>query len=259
MIKRFCIVFALLILLISPLTAYADVVFGNDFFYENQENTKEINTRFIVNSPLGYVIPEEEPGSQGGISTEWGYRSGWGDEDMKEQSGPVFVFQNGEIVIIDAILLHNGEYWGVMSPSHQIQPPGWIPMDELLIMYDHSDFEWENQRNFYQYTGRYDAVLKATKLVLWEWPGSDRERRIIEDKNTISKLANVLYAYQDKDGREWGKTSHLEGWICLSDPENNEIPAFYLGSEATKWFPETSDEQPIQGFRNTLRKLMQTL
>jgi len=87
------------------------------------------------------------------------------------------------------------------------------------------------------YTGSYDAVLSANKLILWEWPGSDREKRIIENNETISKLANVVYAYKDKDGREWGKTSYMEGWICLSDPENSKIPAFYLGSEPIHWLP----------------------
>jgi len=235
MIKHLCIVFAFVFFLISPLTASADVVFGNEFFYENTDITEKINARFVVNSPLGFVIPKEEPGSERGVSTEFGYRSGWEDDDIEKQSGPVYVFQNGEIIRIDAILLYNGEYWGVMEVSHLYQPPGWIPMDELLIIYDPRDFEWENKDNFYTYTGSYDAVLSANKLVLWEWPGSDREKRIIENNETISKLANVVYAYKDKDGREWGKTSHMEGWICLSDPENSKIPAFYLGSEPTNW------------------------
>ena len=33
MIKRFCIAFAILFLFVSPLTVYADVVYGNEFFY----------------------------------------------------------------------------------------------------------------------------------------------------------------------------------------------------------------------------------
>ena len=257
MIRHSCIAFVFVFLLISPLGAYADVVIGNEFFYENIDRTEKINARFTVNSPQGYIIPKEEPGSEKGIPTGLGYRSGWGGEDIEEQNGPVYIFQNGEIVIIEATFRYNGEYWGVMSPSHLYQPPGWVPMNELLLMYDPSDFERENQSNFYPYTGSYDAVLSANKLVLWEWPGSDRERRVIENKETISKFTHVLYAYKDRDRREWGKTTYMGGWICLSDPENNEIPAFYPDLGPRKWVPEDNDERSIQDFRNMLRKIFQ--
>ncbi|MDR2854536.1 MAG: hypothetical protein LBV40_00015 [Methanomicrobiales archaeon] len=267
MINRLLIVFTFVFLLIVPLATHADVVFGNEFFYENRDRTESIREnsygeRFIVNSPSGYVIPKEEPGSKKGVPTGFGYR-GSGDEEALEPEGPVFVFQNGETVRIEAIFLHNGEYWGVMSPSHVYQPPGWVPMDELLMIYDPSDFELENKDTFYPYTGSYDAVLSANKLVLWEWPGSDREKRVIENKDTISNCADVLYAYKDEEGREWGKTTYMGGWICLSDPENNKIPVFYPASEPTKWLPEDKPDDKnswsIHDFRDTLQKILQKI
>jgi hypothetical protein len=225
----------------SPLVAYADVIMGNEFAYKNADKTEAVGERyygkrFVINSPLGYVIPKEEPGSEKGIPSGSGYRSGWGYKDIKEPEYDVFVFKNGGVFYIEATYLHDGRYWGIMSPSHVYQPPGWVSMDELLVFYDRQDFEIVNKGTFYAYTGSYDAVISAKQLVEWQWPGSDKEKKIISDN--IPKYADVLFAYTDSKGREWGKTSYSEGWICLSDPENNKIPSFNPAPKPTIWSPD---------------------
>ena len=236
-LSRLVVIFAIIFLLTLPSIANADVVHGNDFYYKNMDKTKNIGSRrFIINSPAGYVIPKEEPGSEKGIPSVMGYYDSGGKEgDIDGPEDVVFVFKNGEIFTITATYLLNGEYWGVMLPSHRYQPAGWVLMDDLLMIYDRPYFEAENKDNFYKYTGSYDAVLSAKKLVEWQWPGSDREKRIVEDD--IPNYADVLYAYKDREGREWGKTSYTEWWICLSDPENSEIPAFYPARKLAKWAP----------------------
>lgn len=240
MVKRFFgILFATIFILSLSLTLHADVVGGNDFFYENGDKTEIIGEEylgksFIINSPLGYVIPKEEPGSKKGIRSDRGYRSGWGYNDIEEPEYNVFVFKNGEIIRIEAVYLHNGEYWGVMSPSHIYQPPGWVLMDDLLMRYGLEDFETENKDRIYAYTGNFNA-LSFKKLVLWQWPGSDREKVIIEDENLLTYIKFEI-AYKDSEGREWGKTTLRWGWICLSDPENNtEIPNFNPALNPVKW------------------------
>ena len=228
---------------------YADSVYGNDFYYENEDKTERLGgyglgNRFVVNSPSGYVVPEKEPGSKGGIPTDEGYPSGWGGstpEDIERLRRDYFVFKNNEIVYIEAIYLHNGDYWGVMPPSHIYQPSGWVLMDDLLQIYQRLDFETDNEKSFYHYTGGYDTVLSAKKLVEWEWPGSDREKRIIEvdDRvHNIQSYADVIFAYKDAEGREWGKCKYSGKWICLDDPENDDIPAFYPSRTPVKWSPE---------------------
>jgi len=245
MSKRFFIILAVIFLLTPPLTVYADVVFSNAFLSKNKDKTEQLGNaysgiKFCVNSPLGYVIPRDEPGSKNGVSTtEYSYRGASPDGRNDKSytfSDIVFVFLNGETVYITNTFLYNGQYWGVMSPSHTYQPPGWILMDDLLLVYSRSDFETENENNFYSYTGNYDAVLSAEKLVEWQWPGSDQEKKIIYDN--IPKYANVQFAYKDKDGREWGKTTYDGWWICLNDPENDKIPAFNPSAKAAKWSPD---------------------
>ena len=238
MIKKLLILISIVCLLTRTIAVFADVVHGNDFYYRNSDKMERIGERsygrrFIINSPNGYVIPKEEPNSQKAVPSGMGYRSGWGGSDIDDPEDIIFIFKNGEIFTIEAVYLCDGEYWGVMVPSHRYQPTGWVLMDELLMIYDRPYFEAENMQNFYEYTGSYEAVLSAKKLVQWHWPGSDREKRIVE--SDISEYADVLYAYKDKDGREWGKTKYSEWWICLSDPENSDILSFYPAPKPTKW------------------------
>ena len=247
MSKRiYSVLLAAVLLFISSPIVYSDVVMSNKFLLKNKDNAEcmwPVSGRFVVNSPSGYIIPREEPGSEKGVSTQSSYKGtspGGRDDKPYTYRGEVFIFMNGEIIDITHVYLHNGEYWGVMSYSHTYQPPGWMLMDELLLLYEREDFEEEHYAELYEYTGSYGAVLSAKKLVLWQWPGSDREKIIIEDKEDIINYANVFFAYKDKEGREWGKTKHLHWWICLSDPANSKIPAFNPAQEPVKWSPDHS-------------------
>ena len=237
MFKRLLLVISVIALLTpplaSPLSVRADAVMGNEFYSKNRDKTETLSgwrgwlrgKIYIINSPSGRVIPREEPGSYNGIPTTLGYRNGYGYEDYVP-SGDVWAFTNGTRIALEAAYLLDGEYWGIMPPSHMYQPPGWIRMDEILVSYTNSDFYDANKDNFYDYTGDCNAGLTAKSLVLWPWPGTDQEKIIIGDKESITNHANIIYACVDKEGREWGMSGSMM-WICLSDPENKNIPSFY--------------------------------
>jgi hypothetical protein len=79
MIKRvMSLLFAMMLLLLSSPAAYADVVFGNDF-YSRKGGRSMVEGRstgsriFIINSPSGYVVPRIEPGAGRGVPTGLGY------------------------------------------------------------------------------------------------------------------------------------------------------------------------------------------
>jgi len=251
MIKRFVILLVILFLLMPPLDVLADVVFGNEFFYQHQYETKSLERRrFAANGPHGTVSAKEEPGAK------------------KE----IVVYQNGAEVLIASTYVHNGKYWGITPISHGMMPSGWIPMDQLLVMYIRDDFYDEHMNEFYSYTGSYDEALSAGRLVAWEWPGSDRAKRILEYDSFVGETATIYsnpssdsgfiikdisadFAYMDNEGREWGYVNitysykswendpirsgnrYLKEWICLSEPENSNIPAFNPAPEPTKWVP----------------------
>ncbi|HNX14568.1 MAG TPA: hypothetical protein PK854_07505 [Oscillospiraceae bacterium] len=236
MMKRFfCVLLAVICVSALPLTFHADIVMGNDYFNFNKEDNLDkivkwydgIGKSFIINSPRGYVVPKENAGSKKGILC-----------------GPydVFVIQNGKQIIIKAVVLYEGKYWGIYPPTHWHYPRFWFLMDDLLIVYDCEDFEEENKDSIYAYIGNAESVLSAKKLVVWQWPGCDSEKKIIEDKEEIIKCDDILFGYKDSEGREWGKSNDAQGWICLSDPENSDIPMFYLAPEPVKWTPDGSSD-----------------
>jgi len=240
MTKRFFAIITVIILLAPSLPIHADVVYGNDFFWENIDKTEWMTDHwafgkgFIVNSPLGYVIPKEEPGSEKGIPTYLGY-SGWGYGDYTRPTSDVWVFTNGTIVGVKAAYLLNGEYWGITESTHMYQHPGWVLMDDLLMLYTREDFESENKDNIYIYSNDCEAFLPAGKLVVWQWPGSDREKRIIDKEEATNLCAGNYHFYMDQKGREWVR--YAGGWVCISDPANSKIPSFYPAPDPIRWSP----------------------
>ena len=223
--------------------AYADVIFGNEFYSHNRDKTEYLDgwswRQYVINSPTGYVFPETEPGSGFGVLTGRGYQGMWsGYRTMIVKSiGGMYMFDNGDVITIEAVYSHNGRYWGITRPNHMYQPSGWILMEEILVIYHSIDFFLEYFDTFYAYDGIYSSLLAANQLVVWQWPGSDREKYIIDDKENINSIAtNVFYVYEDATGREWGCVGSYS-WICLSDPANSNIPAFFPAPEPAKWVP----------------------
>ena len=236
--KRFlCMLLVAMVFLAMPVITYADAIMGNTFATQNWDRVilldeRNYGRKFSVNSPLGYVMPKEQPGSEKGVPASGSVHKA-GKENL--------TFHNGDIITIESVYPHNGEYWGGMPDSHQFLFPGWVRMDELLLLYEQQDFEEQNKDKFYPYTGGYDAISSAQLLVEWQWPGSDREKRIITNEDTIFHCADIPYAYRDPDGREWGKLAYTGGWVCLSDPQNSEIPAFHPAPPPAKWSPDSID------------------
>jgi len=215
--------------LISPTIAHADAIIGNEFRWEHSDEMQPLRrTRFCVNGPDGYVNIRAEPGWDNGASS---YGSG-------------ITYQNGAELHMSCVYVHEGEYWGVMAEGHHVGYPGWIPMDHLLVVYIREDFNNEYRDDFYKYTGNFDAVKSAKRLVLWQWPGADREKRVLDIDGFILTDEQVLHAYKDKQGREWGyvgiRSNYYDRyeWICLSDPENSRIPAFHPAPKPMGWSPD---------------------
>jgi len=123
-------------------------------------------------------------------------------------------------------------------------------MTHLLAEYIPTDFNKENKDKFYPYSGNVDALYKAKRIVLWQWPGSDREKRVLDDNSFIINEIHVVNAYKDYAGREWGYinidytystsnyTNSNESWIYLAEPASNSIPPFYPAPAPVKWSPD---------------------
>ncbi|MDR1206077.1 MAG: hypothetical protein LBL26_11470 [Peptococcaceae bacterium] len=220
-------------LLILPAAARADTleVPDNDFFYRHSRECTTVNRSFLVNGGDGFLTLKEEPGS------------------ARETA----VISNGEVLRIVVIYRHKGDVWGLTEielpdePYHK-WPKGWVPMNQLLLLYDFISFAEEHEDEFYPYTGGGETLEAAAEIVLWSWPGSGEARDVIE--MTAGTEFNIAHAYMDAQGREWGFVDFWRGgsrygrgneWICISDPANGGIPAFNPPPQPALWQLEAAD------------------
>ena len=248
MFKRFFLCLVVCFLLLPTVTVLADVVIlppVNDFYAKNRTDIIRIDrSRFKVESPDGYVAVRKEPGWDAEKIISY-----WDDEEIR--------YGNGAELFIEHVYICDGEYWGLEEFLIEFDRPGWFPMDHLLAVYTTIDFDRENRSSIYTYEGNLDALYAADRIVLWQWPGSDREKRVVDNGIWILYDAEVLRVFMDGEGREWGyvgldyvdryyydetveiynswMTQHLESWICLSDLGNNNIFSFYPAPAPIKW------------------------
>ena len=249
------------IALTQPVQLFADAVWGNDFASKKEKEIEWLErNRFVVNAPEGFVIIKESPGFNGDmIQYIRKMFSDYGGISVAEVKS-FLSFKNGQEFFVTGILKHRGEYWGVMSAGHSVIYPGWVPMKDLLVIYTAADFKEEHADEIYADTGDRASSLND-KLVIWEWPGADRGKRALYTQELqVSESGGITieYIYKDPEGREWGYAdirydldyylhSNMpgNGWICLDDPANEDIPAFNPAPEPRKWEPK------FQGFTTT--------
>ena len=242
MIKRFLVVLLIALMLVPPIAVYADMVWGNDFQYQNHEKIQWLERKsFIANGPDGYVVPQQKPGEA--EETFIVERAPWIGDSIE---AVLPTYQNGQEIVVAGVYIHNGKFWGIMESGHSVYLPGWIPMDHLLVIYTHKDFEEENKNNFYTYTGNLKPVQSSKRLTVWQWPGSDREKRVLNN-NLVLRSISSDRAFKDAEEREWIHVTigdkywwpEYDGWVCLSDPENkSNIPSFSSVPKPIKWSPD---------------------
>ena len=224
MYKRITIILLLAVIAVVafPLAALADAIAepNNSFYNRNRTDCVTLNRHFVANGSNGYVSGRNSPGARG--------------ETRR--------VNNGTDIYINATYNLAGVIWGVADFT---APLGWYLMDELLFVYDYIAFEEDNLTEFYTYSGEFDALYEVQNIALWRWPGTDVTPRMLEVSETsalypdnIKHSLEITRTYRDEQGREWMfmPLKYAIGWICISDLENEKIPAFNV--QAPKpWIP----------------------
>lgn len=117
--------------------------------------------------------------------------------------------RNGlEIRISYTWLDANGFLWGYAEDDG-----GWVPMDYLLLLYDHRCFLEEFPDRITDRSGS----LELGEVRLWAYPGSERSE-LLEAEEAVE----YTLAFTDDADREWVFVPYLMGvrdtWVCLDDP-----------------------------------------
>ena len=194
--------------------------FSDDSVYVAEKCFREANRFFSPDSPDGFVSVKENPGSAYEVSR----------------------IENGTYTHIYVAYIHEGKLWGAVENGEK-HLRGWVLMDGMAAEYDYKSFEEEYGASFYHIDNIDKAnkleeeIKKVGKVVLWSWPGSGMVRGILHNED-INKLGFFYSdAYKDSEGKEWifdsflflDDISYYNVWICVSDPDNEDIPVFSSG------------------------------
>ncbi|MCL1809419.1 MAG: hypothetical protein FWG42_06630 [Clostridiales bacterium] len=197
----------------------------NNFIELNESACKYLGRSFYANGVNGYVSIIKAP----------------------DYNSEILKIMNSKTLFIEYVYEND---WGFVTayPSEQSEewvPFGWVKMDQLLVQYDCVAFEDEHLDEFYPYNGDYSEIKNSKSVVTWQWPGSGIPHWIIDDWDWNIARFSVCHAYNDEQNREWGFIPCLGGgrniWVCLSEPQNADIPAFNPAPSPTAWQPKTAN------------------
>lgn len=253
MLKRaFAAILVLAVSVCLNVPAWADLLWepDDDFYWHHYGPSIEVYRMYYTNGDEGCVVAYTKPA---------------GEE-------PVAVLPNGCEMFVSAVYRgRDGAYWGVIQfeydeggkPVPNYGPPsdveyftGWVPMASMSLIYDYQSFVDEYKGEFEKFTGDVSDYIDGDKMIYcWKYPGAEKicDRFYPTEFNGEMGLDFSLI-WRDEEGRIWGNIRIYydvrECWVCLSDPENDSLPAVQRGDpiELTPT-DEAKVERGVRGLR----------
>ena len=205
LINKLALGFCAFIILTAQICTFsnADVAWEpqNNFFKHNADKCYRVEEDLIANGYGGKVIIWESPVSGreiDSIENGTGVFVGYGYTDKR------------------------GYNWGLVSNGGKT---GWAPMDYLEVEPGLRSFSQKHSDEVQKFSGSYELPDGTDKLYFWTYPGSGEitaEFPVDSDEHI-----GIHSSYTDKDGIQWGYVNYFythDGWICMSDPSNDQIP-----------------------------------
>ena len=216
--KCLTILLALASLLALTAPAYADMLWeppDNDFYAKHYEECESVVRTFYANGPEGFVTLWDAPG---GSSVQAQYENG------------------------TALMVYwRYQDWGCITTwdSRGDSIDGWVPMDQLALIYDGQAFAEEYADFITDYNGEFaDYAGDPEYINFYAYPGAPelRERREAGgDWHVLDNLTGrggedsyISQIFVDEDGRTWGYVAYMYGrlnaWFCLDEPDGRDFP-----------------------------------
>ena len=210
----------------------ADVIWApaDDFLEEHLDECDYENRSYYANSPAGMVCLYEEPLSRAAVEAA---PDGWVSGKTLGQ------IRNGHALFVQFTLDYAGQRWGVVEYTTGESGDlavcldgdeggtGWVRLEELLLIYDARSFAEEHGGAFAPYDGSFDDLTVGQALRLYTYPGSGALCGQIEGDASYPVSFDSLWT--DEAGLMWGHIAYHMGirdcWVCLSDPEAEDLPA----------------------------------
>ena len=118
-----------------------------------------------------------------------------------------------------------GVAWGyVYGYSDNRDDGGWIPMDDLSLVYDSHQFMEDHEVEI----AAFDPVpVEFHSAVLYSYPNGPAGRVLEEDADYMPFSEVFTTVYTDENGLRWGYVGYYMGrensWVCLDDPMNGNL------------------------------------
>lgn len=118
-----------------------------------------------------------------------------------------------------------GITWGYLIRWGDNAVEGWVPMDDLSLVYDSQQFMEDHAAEL---TSTDPVPVEFQEAVLYGYPnGPAWDSTLIENADYRSFSEVFTQLYTDESGLRWGYVGyymgHLNTWVCLDDPMNREL------------------------------------
>lgn len=211
--KRLFTLFCTLVLVVSFIpAAHADVLWtpDNAFFEAHYDDCTYVGRSYYANGGEGYVTLWNAPG--GGIVADQ--------------------FENGFTLQI----YWQYEDWGCATIfGDESWIDGWVPMSDLVLIYDHISFAEEHTGDIKDYNGEFaDYSEDSNGIVFWDYPDAPKSKLVWDYDDIVPLLTGsedghsyISQTYVDESGLTWGYVGYLYGnknlWFCLDDPKGETL------------------------------------
>ena len=202
--KFFTLFLALLAVLALASSASADVIWEpvNSFYERHKEECTYVNRAYQLEGYGGTVTVFTAPNGMSKVTLENGTR------------GRVQFTWKGI-----------GVAWGYLYQLNGSDAEGWVPMDDLSLIYDSKQFVEDHKAEIQELE---EVPVDFQEAVLYSYPNGPLKGYTLEedpDYLLFSQAFDKLYT--DENGLRWGHISyyfgHEDGWACLDGPMNEGL------------------------------------
>lgn len=194
-------ILSLVLMLGLAVPAAADVIWEpQDNFYENHRAECEyVGRRYQMAGYEGSVTLYSKPGGSA--------------QDTLD---------NGREGIVQFVWHGTDQDWGYVYYAGEFE--GWVPMDDVTLIYDSQAFEEEHGAEI---VSGDPVPVEFTQGIMYRYPGGPAGS-VLEEFKEYQPFSEVFtQIYTDEDGLRWGKVGYYMGhrwsWICLDDPMNENL------------------------------------
>ena len=115
--------------------------------------------------------------------------------------------------------------WGyIYGLSGDWEKGGWIPMDDLSLVYDSQEFMTDHADKI---VNGDPVPAEFSSAMLYSYPGGPAAYVLNEDARYMPFSDVFSTVYTDEDGLRWGHIGYYMGtrdyWVCLDDPMNEHL------------------------------------